>query len=69
MSPSPQVLVWSEGANGEWTSVLVVDLRGVPAWRVSWSLSGSILAVSDGSNAVTLWKETIDGCWQQIAQQ
>ena len=40
----------------------------VPVWRVSWSMTGNILAVSDGNNAVTLWKETIDGIWQQVSQ-
>jgi len=33
---------------------------------VSWSLTGSVLSVSDGSGAVTLWKEALDGEWQQI---
>ncbi|MCJ1308164.1 GTPase-activating protein S13 [Agyrium rufum] len=26
-------------------------------WRVSWSLSGNVLAVSGGDNKVSLWKE------------
>jgi protein transport protein SEC13 len=37
-------------------------------WRVSWSTTGNILAVSDGNNVVTLWKESTDGVWQQIQQ-
>lgn len=36
-------------------------------WRVSWSLSGNILAVSGGDNRVTLWKEKIrDGSWECV---
>lgn len=35
-------------------------------WRVSWSPSGNILAVSSGDNKVTLWKENLDGEWQLI---
>lgn len=35
-------------------------------WRVSWSPSGNILAVSCGDNKVTLWKENLDGVWQFI---
>lgn len=35
-------------------------------WRVSWSPSGNILAVSSGDNSVTLWKENLDGMWQFI---
>jgi protein transport protein SEC13 len=30
-------------------------------WRVSWSLSGNILAVSGGDNKVSLWKENLKG--------
>ena len=32
-----------------------------PVWRVSWSLTGNILAVSCGDNSVTLWKESVAG--------
>ena len=39
----------------------------VPVWRVSWSITGNILAVSDGKDNVTLWKEAVDGQWQQIS--
>ncbi|KAJ8610038.1 hypothetical protein MRB53_038765 [Persea americana] len=36
----------------------------VVVWRVSWSLSGNVLAVSGGDNKVTLWRErTKDGEW------
>ncbi|KAI8846613.1 WD40-repeat-containing domain protein [Chytridium lagenaria] len=35
-------------------------------WRVSWSVSGNILAVSSGDNKVTLWKENLDGEYGQI---
>jgi len=36
-------------------------------WRVSWSLTGNILAVSDGNNLVTLWKEAVDGNWSKVS--
>ncbi|KAH0849538.1 hypothetical protein HID58_096296 [Brassica napus] len=39
-----------------------------PVWRVSWSLTGNLLAVSDGNNNVTVWKEAVDGEWQQTAK-
>lgn len=36
-------------------------------WRVSWSLSGNVLAVSGGDNKVTLWKERVrDGEWECV---
>ncbi len=39
----------------------------VPVWKLSWSVTGNILGVSDANNTATMWKETIDGTWQQIA--
>ena len=35
-------------------------------WRVSWSLSGNILAVSGGDNKVSLWKENLKGIWECV---
>ncbi|KAJ3023928.1 GTPase-activating protein S13 [Thoreauomyces humboldtii] len=35
-------------------------------WRVSWSTSGNILAVSCGDNKVTLWKENLEGEWALV---
>lgn len=52
---------------GGWEKHLLHDF-GAPVWRVSWSVSGNILSVSDAANAVTLWKEAADGTWQQITQ-
>ena len=36
------------------------------AWKVSWSLSGNVLAVSTADNKVTLWKETVAGAWNCV---
>ena len=41
---------------------------GQPIWKVSWSVTGGVLAVSDSSGTVTLWKETSDGKWQKISR-
>ena len=67
--PSPgQVIAWSERAGGSgWDKALVHDFKA-RVWRVSWSVTGGILAVSDGNNAVSLWKESLDGTWQQVEQ-
>ena len=35
-------------------------------WRVSWSLSGNVLAVSQGDNKVSLWKENLGGGWENV---
>ncbi|WFD42213.1 GTPase-activating protein S13 [Malassezia psittaci] len=35
-------------------------------WRVSWSVSGNVLAVSCGDGKVSLWKENLKGAWECI---
>jgi len=63
-----KVIAWSEsdGSPG-WSPVPVHDF-GAAAWRLSWSTSGNVLAVSDANRAVSLWKEIADGNWQQVAE-
>tara|TARA_R110002050_G_scaffold29071_4_gene74939 strand:+ start:700 stop:948 length:249 start_codon:yes stop_codon:yes gene_type:complete len=53
--------VWrSEGQPGsKWTSTLLNKFKE-PVWRVSWSITGNILAVTSGENSVTLWKEELE---------
>ncbi|KAK9803273.1 hypothetical protein WJX72_004840 [[Myrmecia] bisecta] len=60
-----RVLIWTEKDKGGWEQKELHNF-GAPVWRVSWSVTGGILAVSDSKSAVTLWKETLDGQWQQI---
>jgi protein transport protein SEC13 len=48
----------------DWTSTALPTFDAV-AWRVSWSLSGNVLAVSTGDNKVTLWKEKLSGGWER----
>lgn len=50
-----------------WPMQVLCDLQQ-PVWKLSWSVTGGILAVSDSKGNVTLWKEAIDGQWQQISQ-
>ena len=62
-----KVFIWTQSEpRGAWHSRLLHDF-GAPVWRVSWSTMGNILAVSDGNNTVTIWKESIDGSWNQIS--
>jgi protein transport protein SEC13 len=49
---------------GNWTSK-VLKFEAV-AWRVSWSLSGNVLAVSTGDNRISLWKEHLNGDWECV---
>lgn len=52
---------------GGWERRLLHDF-GAPVWRVSWSVSGNILSVSDANSRVTLCKEGADGQWAQLTQ-
>jgi len=64
------VVVWSrlldDSTNSGW-SKKVLPKFGDVVWRVSWSITGNILAVSGGDNRVTLWKESPDGEWKCIS--
>ncbi|XP_021741791.1 protein transport protein SEC13 homolog B-like [Chenopodium quinoa] len=61
------VVIWTVGKEGEqWEGRVLKDFK-TPVWRVSWSLTGNLLAVADGDNNVTLWKEAVDGEWQQVS--
>jgi protein transport protein SEC13 len=60
------VVIWTQAKDGDqWQPLTLNDFK-TPVWRVSWSLTGNILAVSDSSNKVTLWKEEVDGEWTQV---
>jgi protein transport protein SEC13 len=67
-SADKTVLIWKETSNGVWKKTM---LGGKPfqhiVWRVSWSLMGNILAVSQGNNQVSLWKEGLEGNWQNLS--
>ncbi|CAG9462244.1 unnamed protein product [Pedinophyceae sp. YPF-701] len=63
-----KVFVWSEGEPRAWTRHELHDF-GAPVWAVSWSVTGGLLAVTDGNSQVTLWKRALDGSWQQIVGQ
>lgn len=65
-SEDKTVLIWNQnGKNAEWKPTLLHTFDS-PVWRVSWSVTGHILAVSSGDNDVTLWKAGIDGAWKQM---
>ncbi len=65
-SQDKTVRIWtSDPANpNEWKST-VLNFDAV-LWRVSWSLSGNVLAVSGGDNKVSLWKENLKGEWECV---
>lgn len=63
-------MIWTqENPKSEWThKPLSADKFPDVVWRVSWSLSGNVLAVSCGDNKVTLWKENSSkgGDWELL---
>lgn len=69
-SEDKTVIIWtqSEGSGSGWTPKLLNSFED-PVWRVSWSLTGNILAVSSGDNKITLWKATLDGKWVEVEQE
>lgn len=69
-SQDRRVLIWTQDPTTEkWEKT---ELREQPfpdiVWRLSWSLSGNILAVSGGDNKVTLWKEGQEGKWETAGE-
>mmetsp|Transcript_9459 Transcript_9459/g.11345 ORF Transcript_9459/g.11345 Transcript_9459/m.11345 type:complete len:315 (+) Transcript_9459:251-1195(+) len=65
-SEDGSVLIWSQDTvPGPW-SCTVVTKMDAPVWSVSWSITGSVLAVSSGDSSVTLWKESLDRSWVEI---
>ncbi|TGO20326.1 hypothetical protein BPAE_0309g00030 [Botrytis paeoniae] len=68
-SQDKTVRIWTSSAAsspGQWESKVLQFEREV--WRVSWSLSGNVLAVSGGDNKVSLWKENLRGEWECVKE-
>jgi len=64
------VKIWTStnpADSASWTLARTLEFDAV-LWRVSWSLSGNILAVSGGDNKVTLWKEDLKGNWEMVRE-
>eukprot|EP00521_Asterionellopsis_glacialis_P007966 CAMPEP_0195281164 /NCGR_PEP_ID=MMETSP0707-20130614/597_1 /TAXON_ID=33640 /ORGANISM="Asterionellopsis glacialis, Strain CCMP134" /LENGTH=347 /DNA_ID=CAMNT_0040340023 /DNA_START=106 /DNA_END=1149 /DNA_ORIENTATION=- len=66
-SEDRRVIIWTQtnGAGQEWKPTLLHTFDS-PVWRLSWSVTGHMLAVSSGDNDVTLWKSGLDGVWTQM---
>ncbi|KAK9449117.1 WD40-repeat-containing domain protein [Limtongia smithiae] len=66
-SDDGSVLIWTQEQLGQpWKKTpLTADKFPNAVWRVSWSLSGNVLAVSSGENKISLWKENLKGGWEQ----
>jgi len=66
-SEDKTVIIWTQtgGAGNEWKGTLLHEFEA-PVWRVSWSLTAQMLAISSGDNDVSLWRAGLDGVWTQI---
>lgn len=65
-SEDKHVYIWSQTEElGAWKRELLHTFDA-PVWRVSWSVTGNVLAVSSGDHKVTLWKETLDKKWMYV---
>lgn len=64
-SEDKTVAIWTE-ESGVWKKAESIPFTH-KVWRVSWSPMGNILAVSQGDNKVSLWKESLDGKWKNLS--
>jgi len=61
------VIIWTQIGHGTAWVPKLLNKFDAPVWRLSWSVTGSILAVSSGDSTVTLWKTNLDGDWSQVS--
>uniref|UniRef100_A0A6U6G606 Uncharacterized protein n=1 Tax=Odontella aurita TaxID=265563 RepID=A0A6U6G606_9STRA len=67
-SEDKTVIVWTRtGGRGSAWEPKLLHAFDAPVWRLSWSVTGSVLAVSSGDSSVTLWKAGLDGVWRQVS--
>lgn len=66
------VKIWTSTNPGDVASwqlaTTLRDFGDAVLWRVSWSLSGNVLAVSGSDGKVTLWKENLKGVWECVKE-
>lgn len=67
-SEDRQVFIWrqKDRTSGPWEPTLL-RLFEAPVWRLSWSLTGTVLAISTGDHRVSLWKQGVDETWVQVS--
>ena len=61
-SDSGRVALWRSGERRP----TYLPPFSAPVWRLGWSPTGRMLAVSCGDNSVTLWKEDMAGTWMNV---
>ena len=67
-SEEGNVLIWLKAAGcGFWRGFEAVRVK-VPIWKVSWNITGNVIAASCGDNVTRLIKETAEGTWEVFMQ-
>lgn len=66
-SQDQRVIIWRclDLEAGDWSKEILHTFDDA-VWHVSWSLCGTMLAVSCGDNKISLWKETLEGEWVRL---
>merc|ERR1712174_122403 len=66
-SEDGSVIIWRKKSNEKmWNSTLLPRFDN-PVWRLIWTVTGNVLAISSGEGDVTLWKQKLDGSWKKMS--
>lgn len=66
-SEDGRVIIWrKKTSESVWNSKLLHRFE-FPVWRLSWSVTGNVLAVSSGEGDVSLWKQMLDGSFKKVS--
>jgi protein transport protein SEC13 len=71
-SEDQKVKIWRKassapGGEAGWEVAKEIAIN-TPAWKVSWSQVGNMLAVSGGDNQVIVYKESPTGEWEVVSK-
>lgn len=66
-SEDQKVKIWRKNQANDWEVSKEIVLQ-TPAWKVSWSQVGNMLAVSGGDNQVMVYKEAPNGEWDVVSK-
>ena len=67
-SEDKRVVIWTlSDPNKGWEAKDLCEPFASPVWRVSWSVTGNLLAVSCGDLTVSLWKQSLNGEWSKVS--
>jgi protein transport protein SEC13 len=67
-SEDQKVRIWKRDATKDsWELSREIDIAS-PAWKVSWSEVGNLLAVSGGDNIVHIYKEAPNGDFEAVSK-